>query len=225
MRTTPPRSQREENIEPGSEVFEAKMEEFSTRMTKYRKDKLYPVLPVWEVFCFYPMTKRRAPGQNWYALPFARAQEAHGRARPRRPHVRTGRSSSSSPARTGLDDAEWGVTLFAHDYLLTSKDIVYKMRFDEVSAQYADFGEFFIGAEHPARRDFPPPPALRPAIGARVSFVRRIILTRKHESTKKGRETSMPTASPCLVTISSVFSLHNSSNHLRRLSNCLSSPS
>jgi len=58
------------------------------------------------------------------------------------------RSSSSSTGATGLDDAEWGVTSSRNDtYFL--KDIVYKMRFDEVSAQYAEFGEFFIGLSLP----------------------------------------------------------------------------
>jgi len=45
---------------------------------------------------------------------------------------------------TGLDDYEWGVTLFAvrPDDL---KDVVYTMRFDEASAYYADFGPFYTG--------------------------------------------------------------------------------
>src|SRR5207237_7811236 len=49
---------------------------------------------------------------------------------------------------TGLDDAEWGVTLFARD-TFQIKAIVYEMRFDRVSAEYADFGEFFIGIQLP----------------------------------------------------------------------------
>jgi len=44
----------------------------------------------------------------------------------------------------GLDDWEWGVTLWARrpDFL---KEIVYKMRFDEASARYAEFGPFYTG--------------------------------------------------------------------------------
>ena len=57
---------------------------------------------------------------------------------------------------TGLDDAEWGVTLFAHD-TFQIKAIVYQMRFDPVSAVYADFGEFYIGAATAARRIVPAP--------------------------------------------------------------------
>ena len=45
---------------------------------------------------------------------------------------------------TGFDDWEWGVTLFSDD-ILQFKKIVYEMRFDEVSAKYGEFGEFFIG--------------------------------------------------------------------------------
>ncbi len=139
--------QREQGLTPGTPEFEAKMAEFSTRMTKYRKDKLYPHLPVWEVFCFYPMSKRRAPGQNWYALP------SEDRKRLMLGHGRVGRQYHGKilqliTGSTGLDDAEWGVTLFAHDSYYI-KEIVYKMRFDEVSAQYADFGEFYIGLSVP----------------------------------------------------------------------------
>jgi chlorite dismutase len=44
----------------------------------------------------------------------------------------------------GLEDWEWGVTLWAANpaYL---KDIVYRMRFDEASARYAEFGPFITG--------------------------------------------------------------------------------
>lgn len=138
---------KEEGLEPGSAAYTARMAEFSTRMKKYRKDKLYPVLPVWEVFCFYPMSKRRAPGQNWYALPYAdrkKLMAAHGRVG----RQYAGKILQLITGSTGLDDAEWGVTLFAHDSYYI-KDIVYKMRFDEVSAHYADFGEFYIGLSIP----------------------------------------------------------------------------
>ena len=138
----------EDKLERGTPAFQAKMEEFTKRMAKYKKDKLYPLLPIWEVFCFYPMSKRRGgAGQNWYATPF------EDRKRLMAAHARVGRTYHGKilqliTGATGLDDAEWGVTLFAHDtYFL--KDIVYKMRFDEVSAQYAEFGEFFVGLSLP----------------------------------------------------------------------------
>jgi chlorite dismutase len=89
------------------------------------------------------MSKRRNPGQNWYALSF------EDRKRLMAGHARIGRTYSGRilqliTGSTGLDDMEWGVSLFAKT---TSeiKAIVYEMRFDEVSSQYAEFGEFFIG--------------------------------------------------------------------------------
>ena len=47
-------------------------------------------------------------------------------------------------ASTGVDDYEWGVTLFGRrpDDL---KDVVYTLRYDEASAVYAEFGIFYTG--------------------------------------------------------------------------------
>ncbi len=139
--------QREKGYAPGTPDFEKAMSEFSARMTKYRKDKLYPLLPVWEVFCFYPMSKRRAPGQNWYGLPFEerkRLMAGHGRVG----RKYAGKILQLITGSTGLDDAEWGVTLFAHN-TFDIKAIVYEMRFDPVSTDYADFGEFYLGLSVP----------------------------------------------------------------------------
>ena len=140
--------QDEDKLAPDSPEYDQKMAEFHTRMAKYQKDKLYPNLPVWEVFCFYAMAKRRgAPGQNWYALPHdtrKKLMAAHGRVG-RQYH---GKILQLITGCTGLDDAEWGVSLFAHDSYWI-KDIVYKMRFDEVSVQYGEFGEFYIGLSVP----------------------------------------------------------------------------
>lgn len=47
----------------------------------------------------------------------------------------------------GLDDWEWGVTLFADDPIAFKK-IVYAMRFDEASARFAEFGPFYTGIHH-----------------------------------------------------------------------------
>ncbi len=139
--------EKEDGVAPGTPEFEKGMAEFSTRMTKYRKDKLYPVLPVWEVFCFYPMSKRRAVGQNWYALDFEERKKLM------RGHAKVGRKYHGKilqliTGSTGIEDAEWGVTLFAHD-TFDVKAIVYEMRFDPVTAEYGDFGEFFIGLSVP----------------------------------------------------------------------------
>jgi hydrogen peroxide-dependent heme synthase len=139
--------EKEENVAPESPAAQEKMEAFRMRMTKYLKDRLEPNLPDWPVVCFYPMSKRRGAGQNWYALDFDSRKKLMGG------HARVGRKYSGRVLQlitgsTGLDDMEWGVTLFART---TSeiKAIVYEMRFDEVSAHYADFGEFFVGLQMP----------------------------------------------------------------------------
>jgi chlorite dismutase len=123
------------------------MQAFRERMQKYRHERVYPTLPDWPVVCFYNMTKRRGEQRNWYSLPFEERRVLMGG------HARVGRQYAGKVKQlitgsTGLDDAEWGVTLFAHD-TFQIKAIVYQMRFDEVSAAYADFGEFYIGIQLP----------------------------------------------------------------------------
>jgi hydrogen peroxide-dependent heme synthase len=135
----------EEGVAADTAEHEQKLVEFRTRMTKYLKDRLYPSLPPWEVMCFYPMSKRRGETKSWYALPFAERKKLMGG------HARTGRKWHGKilqliTGSTGLDDWEWGVTLLAHDPL-DIKGIVYEMRFDEVSAHYGEFGEFYIGLQ------------------------------------------------------------------------------
>jgi chlorite dismutase len=141
--------EKNEGIARGSAESEVKLVAFRERIRHYRHDRLYPVLPEWEFFCFYPMSKRRAPGQNWYALDFEKRRELMGG------HMRVGRTYAGRVRQlvtgsTGLSDWEWGVTLFAHDpYEI--KAIVYEMRFDEVSHSYAEFGPFYNGLPLPLR--------------------------------------------------------------------------
>jgi len=138
-----------EGLARGSAESEAKLIAFRERIQHYTYDRLYPVLPDWEYFCFYPMTKRRDPGQNWYALDFTKRRELMGG------HMRVGRTYAGRVRQlvtgsTGLDDWEWGVTLFAHNpYEI--KAIVYEMRFDEVSHTYGEFGPFYNGLPLPLR--------------------------------------------------------------------------
>ena len=137
----------EEKLEEGSEAFEARLGEWRARMAKYNKDRLYPNMPDWQVMCFYNMNKRRNVGQNWYAASFDERRALMAG------HARVGRTWHGKirqliTGSTGLDAAEWGVTLFAHD-THHIKGIVYEMRFDEVSAQYAEFGDFYIGIQLP----------------------------------------------------------------------------
>ena len=142
----------EKGMKLDSPEYSAAIKDFSERMAKYAKDRLYPELPAWPVFCFYPMNKRREATNNWYALDQSvRKKLMSGHAAVGRTYA--GRVKQLITGSTGLDDAEWGVTLFAHD-LYEIKSIVYEMRFDEVSAKYADFGDFFIGLQMPLNELF-----------------------------------------------------------------------
>lgn len=103
-----------------------------------------PGKPAW---CFYPMTKRRDPGQNWYELPYEERRELmyeHGASG----RKFAGRIVQLVTASTGLDDWEWGVTLFGED-LSALKETVYTMRYDRASAVYAEFGPFVTGMVAP----------------------------------------------------------------------------
>ncbi len=118
-----------------------------------RHARLYPVLPPdgMRAFCFYPMSKRRSPGaENWYRLPFEdrlRLMQGHGAVG----REFRGRVLQLVTGSTGLDDYEWGVTLFGvHPDDL--KECVYRMRFDEGSALYAEFGPFYSGIVGDAER-------------------------------------------------------------------------
>jgi hydrogen peroxide-dependent heme synthase len=120
---------------------------FRERIRHYRQERVYPTLPDWPVVCFYNMSKRRGEQRNWYALPYEeRRKLMKGHASVGREF--TGKVKQLITGSTGLDDAEWGVTLFARD-TFQIKAIVYQMRFDPVSAEYADFGEFYIGIQLP----------------------------------------------------------------------------
>jgi chlorite dismutase len=136
-----------DGLKRGSEEFEAKMTAFRDRIQHYTHDRLYPVLPQWEYFCFYPMSKRRNVDQNWYALDHNKRKELM------QGHMKVGRTYAGRVRQlitgsTGMDDWEWGVTLFSHDPA-EIKAIVYQMRFDEVSHTYAEFGPFYNGLPLP----------------------------------------------------------------------------
>lgn len=110
-----------------------------------KQARLYPVLPPegMNFVCFYPMSRRRAKGANWYTLPYDE------RERLMLEHGATGRKFRGRilqliTGSSGLDDWEWGVTLFAADPA-DLKEVVYVMRFDEASARYGEFGPFVTG--------------------------------------------------------------------------------
>jgi len=130
----------------GSYVSVTEVSEYAQGVPEEMKQaRLYPTLPPpgKGAFCFYPMSKRRSADHNWYALDYESRKAlmlGHGAVgrtfRERIVQLITG--------STGLDDWEWGVTLFGvHPDDL--KACVYEMRFDEASAHYAEFGSFWTG--------------------------------------------------------------------------------
>jgi chlorite dismutase len=116
-----------------------------------KQNRLYPKLPPEgkTAFCFYPMSKRRGDvaGSNWFSMPFDQRKElmlGHGAAA----RAFAGRILQLITGSTGIDEWEWGVTLFGvHPDDL--KDCVYTMRFDEGSARFAEFGPFITGMVAP----------------------------------------------------------------------------
>lgn len=107
------------------------------------RSRLYPILPKAKHICFYPMDKRRQGNDNWYMLPMEERRKlmySHGMIG----RQYAGKIKQIITGSVGFDDWEWGVTLFSDD-VIQFKKIVYEMRFDEASARYGEFGEFFVG--------------------------------------------------------------------------------
>ncbi|MEP4076470.1 hydrogen peroxide-dependent heme synthase [Haloferula sp.] len=137
----------EKGLTEGSPEFDEGMKAFEDRMTHYLQHRLYPVLPDWPVVCFYPMSKRRSGADNWYSLSFEeRKKLMAGHARVGRTY--SGRILQLITGSTGFEEFEWGVTLLAKD-TIDIKAIVYEMRFDEVTARFGEFGDFYIGMQLP----------------------------------------------------------------------------
>ena len=110
--------------------------------------RLYPTFPDRKYICFYPMDRLRGEINNWYSAPIEERQ------RMMHEHGLVGRRYADEVKQIitgsiGLDDWEWGVELFADDPLVF-KRLIYEMRFDEVSAKYAKFGQFFVGVLVPS---------------------------------------------------------------------------
>jgi peroxiredoxin len=105
--------------------------------------RLHPSIPPAKYLCFYPMDRKRGETRNWYTEPMAERQ------RMMHEHGLIGRRYANSVRQVitgsiGFDDWEWGVDLFAENPLVFKK-LIYEMRFDEVSAVYALFGQFYVG--------------------------------------------------------------------------------
>jgi peroxiredoxin len=132
----------EEGEDPAGPAYQAKLKAYEGRELMMRRQRLTPDLPPWPATCFYPMNKKRKVGENWFLLDF------DARSRLMAEHGRTGMTFGGKVTQLitvglGFDDWEWGVTLWARnpDFL---KEIVYRMRFDEASARYAEFGPFYV---------------------------------------------------------------------------------
>jgi chlorite dismutase len=130
----------------GDEEYVRALDERSRaeRESAHIRRRLYPELPAdMPYVSFYPMSKRRDAGQNWYTLTLddrSRLMQAHGITGRRY----AGKVQQVITGAIGLDKWEWGVTLFARNPL-EFKKLVTEMRFDEVSAKYAEFGDFYVG--------------------------------------------------------------------------------
>jgi chlorite dismutase len=140
----------EEGEDPAGPGYAAKLKAYESRESMMRKQRLTPELPPWPATCFYPMNKKRKVGENWFLLDF------DSRSKLMAEHGRTGMTFGGKVTQLitvalGLDDWEWGVTLWARNPEFL-KDIVYRMRFDEASARYAEFGPFYVSyVTQPAR--------------------------------------------------------------------------
>ncbi len=123
-------------------AYKAKLKAYENREAMMRSQRLQPEFPPWPSTCFYPMNKIRHVGANWFML------DVSERSRLMAEHGRTGMTFGGKVTQLitvalGLDDWEWGVTLWARNPEFL-KEIVYRMRFDEASAKYAEFGPFYM---------------------------------------------------------------------------------
>ncbi len=131
-----------EGDELGSPTYTAKVKAYADRLVSMNRQRLTPDFSEWPSTCFYPMNKKRKVGENWFTLTKQERNVLMSE------HARSGMAFAGKVSQLisvglGFDDWEWGVTLWAAnpEYL---KDIVYRMRFDEASARYAEFGQFLI---------------------------------------------------------------------------------
>jgi peroxiredoxin len=139
----------ERGIAPLSEEWNKEVEATMERQRQAMRPRLYPKIPASRYLCFYPMDRKRGENQNWYTLPIEERQrqmEEHGMVGRRY----AGKVQQIITGSIGFDDWEWGVDLFADDPLVFKK-LIYEMRFDQVSAVYAAFGQFFVGIRCPVQ--------------------------------------------------------------------------
>jgi chlorite dismutase len=136
-------------LKPGSDEFERAFDAEMEAQRQRVMSRLFLELPNARYVCFYPMNKRRGETWNWYSESFER------RASMMREHGMIGRGYAGKVTQVisgsiGYDDWEWGVDLFASDPLVFKK-LIYEMRFDEASAKFAEFGNFYTGLQFAPR--------------------------------------------------------------------------
>jgi len=137
-------------LETYSPEWQAEVASTLERQAGAMAPRIYPSVPDAKYICFYPMDRKRGEQVNWYTVPFAERQ------RMMHEHGMIGRRYADQVKQIisgsiGMDDWEWGVDLFAEDPVVFKK-LIYEMRFDEVSAVYALFGQFFIGVRLPIEK-------------------------------------------------------------------------
>ena len=140
----------ERGIAPNSKEWKEEVEATMERQREAMRPRLYPKIPASRYLCFYPMDRKRGENINWYTLPIEERQrqmEEHGMVGRRY----AGKVQQIITGSIGFDDWEWGVDLFADDPLVFKK-LIYEMRFDQVSAVYAAFGQFFVGVRCPVEK-------------------------------------------------------------------------
>jgi len=125
----------------GSPAYAAKLKAYADRLPMMNRQRLTPDFPPYPATCFYPMNKKRKVGENWFLMPFDQRNKMMAE------HAKSGMTFAGKVQQLitvglGLDDWEWGVTLWAKNPQFLT-EIVYRMRFDEASARYAEFGPFY----------------------------------------------------------------------------------
>jgi chlorite dismutase len=132
-----------EGMDPDCAEYQARVKGYADRLEGMNRQRLTPDFPSYRATCFYPMNKKRKVDENWFLMP------KEDRSRLMIEHARSGMAFAGRVTQlitvgVGLEDWEWGVTLWAANPEFL-KDIVYRMRFDEASARYAEFGPFYTG--------------------------------------------------------------------------------
>ncbi|CAN5459349.1 heme-dependent peroxidase [soil metagenome] len=137
----------EKGLKPNSQEWIAEFDEMvqAQQHVPHNAGRLWARVPQRRFVCFYPMDKKRGEDVNWYMLPFA------DRSRLMLDHGKIGRTYHGQVTQVisgsiGFDNFEWGVDLYADDPMVFKK-LIYEMRFDEASAKYGHFGDFYSGVQ------------------------------------------------------------------------------